>query len=75
MHAIIWPCRSSMLCTNVDACSNDSNVPVSSQAMPRPSTSTCRSPRSRYARFTSVISSSPRADGVSAAAISTTWLS
>ena len=40
-HAIISPCRSSMLWTKFDGCSSDSCVPVSSQAMPRPSRSTC----------------------------------
>ena len=57
------------------ACSSDSCVPVSSQAMPRPSSSTLQRAASRYARLTSVISSSPRAEGLSAAAISTTSLS
>ena len=41
-------------------------------AEPRGSTSTRSRPSSRYARFRSVISSSPRADGSSAAALSTT---
>jgi hypothetical protein len=39
-QATISPCRSSMVWMNVDACSRASWVPVSSQAMPRPSFST-----------------------------------
>ena len=55
------PCRDSIASTNIEARSNDSCVPVSSQATPRPSISTRNALRSRYARLTSVISSSPRA--------------
>ena len=62
-QATFRPWRCSIAWMKFDACSSASCVPVSSQAMPRPSTSTCRSPHSRYARFTSVISSSPRGDG------------
>ncbi len=47
-----------------EACTSDSCVPVSSQAMPRPSRCTRSCPRRRYSRLTSVISSSPRADGL-----------
>src|SRR5437764_1496630 len=47
-------------------------APVASQCAPRPAGSTPSAPRSRYALFTSVISRSPRADGVRRLAISTT---
>ena len=35
---ILWPCRSSMTRTNSAACISESNVPVSSHAVPRSST-------------------------------------
>jgi hypothetical protein len=57
------------------ACCSESCVPVSSQAMPRPSSSMRSCPRRRYSRFTSVISYSPRAEGRSPAAMSSTSLS
>ena len=47
-------------------------VPVSSHAMPLPMTSTSNCLRFRYSLFTSVISSSPRAEGRRHLAISTT---
>ena len=59
----ISPCRSSTTWMKFDAWTSDSCVPVSSHAMPRPSRSTRSWPRRRYSRLTSVISSSPRADG------------
>ena len=64
-----------MVSMKCEASSSDSWVPVSSQAWPRPSGSTSSSPMSRYLRLTSVISSSPRADGLSPEAIPTTRLS
>ncbi|CPU62350.1 Uncharacterised protein [Mycobacteroides abscessus] len=50
-------------------------MPVSSHAVPRGRTSTCRRPWRRYSRLTSVISYSPRAEGRRLLAISTTSLS
>ena len=56
----------------VEASERESCVPVSSQAKPRPSVSMLSSPDSRKAWFTLVISSSPRAEGLTPAATSTT---
>ena len=53
------------------ASARESNVPVSSHAVPRGSTCTASSPRSMYIRLRSVISSSPRGEGVSERANST----
>jgi hypothetical protein len=69
------PWRSSITRTNSAACMSESNVPVSSHAVPRSSTPTRSFPRRRYSRLTSVISISPRALGVIRAAMSTTSLS
>jgi hypothetical protein len=49
------------------ASSSDSWVPVSSQAWPRPITCTSSAPALEVARLRSVISSSPRGEGLSAA--------
>ena len=75
MQAMRMPCRFSNTRTYSPASSNDSWVPVSSQAKPRPRSRMRAAPRSRYARLMSVISSSPRADGRSPDAIATTSLS
>ena len=72
---IFRPWRSSITRTNSAACMSESNVPVSSHAVPRSSTPTRSLPRRRYARLTSVISNSPRALGSTLRAISTTSLS
>src|SRR4029079_12486222 len=69
------PWRSSIPRTNSAACISELNVPVSSHAVPRSSTPTRRLPRRRYSRLTSVISISPRGDGRTLRAISTTSLS
>src|SRR3954451_1448922 len=58
------PCRDWMVCTKGAACSRLSGMPAWSQAQPRRSRSTCSVPSSRYIWFSSVISSSPRADGL-----------
>jgi len=52
-----------MVSMKFPACSNDSWVPVSSQATPRPSLSRNSAPCARYQLLRSVISSSPRAEG------------
>ena len=52
-----------------------SGVPVSSHAMPRSISSTCSSPSFKYSSFSAVISSSPRAEGVSVFAIETAFSS
>src|SRR6202522_4467917 len=62
-QAMRKPCRRSRDPTNSLASRRLSGVPVSSQANPRPIISTPSWHRSRYARLTSVISSSPRAEG------------
>jgi hypothetical protein len=70
-QAILSPWRSSMVCTKFEVLRSDSCVPVSSQAKPRPAV-----PRAaglfQVFRFRSVISSSPRAEGLEAAATSQT---
>ena len=63
MQATFSPCRSSSVCTNMRLHSSESYVPVSSHAMPRPSGCDLELPCAQVARLTSVISSSPRADG------------
>ena len=63
-QAIFRPWRCSITWTNWAASSRESCVPVSSQAVPRPRISTWSRPASRYSRFRSVISSSPRARGL-----------
>lgn len=75
MQPILRPWRSSMTRTNSEACTSETNVPVSSQAVPRSSFVTCSSPARRYASLTAVISNSPRALGFRPRAISTTRLS
>ena len=74
-HAILSPCRSSMVSMNVAARNSDSGVPVSSHATPRPSSSKFNCPSLRYTWLMSVISNSPRAEGVNVRAISSTSLS
>ena len=69
MQAILSPWRTSIVWTKLLASTNDSWVPVSSQAKPRPSGCTRSCPRRRYARLRSVISSSPRDEGCKLAAI------
>ena len=71
-QAIFRPWRCSKVRTNSEASRRLSWVPVSSQAKPRPIRSTDRAPASRYRRLMSVISSSPRAEGLRSRAKSTT---
>ena len=54
-----------MVAMKFDASRSESWVPVSSHATPRPSCLTFNLPSARYSLFRSVISSSPRADGLS----------
>lgn len=61
--------------TNSEASKRDSIVPVSSQAYPRPSVTTSSVPSSRYIWLSVVISSSPRSEGSTCFAKSTTRLS
>ena len=71
-QAMLRPWRRSMVWTKRPASRRESCVPVSSQAMPRLMISTFNLPALRYLRFRSVISSSPRGDGLRDAAISGT---
>src|SRR5207253_7910422 len=64
MQAIFKPWRASMVSTKTPAWISDWAVPVSSQAKPRLKRSTESCPRARYSLFTSVISNSPRAEGL-----------
>ena len=54
--------------TKSAASARDSTVPVSSQATPRPRIWASRRPYRRYIWFSVVISSSPRAEGVTRSA-------
>ena len=64
-RATLRPWRCSMVWMKLAASSSESCVPVSSHAMPRPRTSVRSWLCSRYQQLTSVISSSPRGDGLS----------
>lgn len=74
-HAILSPCLFSIVATYWPASSNESCVPASSQAKPRPKSSTFSLFSFRYNSLSEVISSSPRADGLTCLAYSTTLLS
>src|ERR1017187_6345190 len=74
-QATFSPWRFSMVWMKSDASSSESCVPVSSHAIPRPSSSVVNCPRSRYQRLTSVISNSPLGDGRIDSATPTIWSS
>ncbi len=64
IHAINRPCRFCIVPTKLDASSNPSYVPVSSQANPLPKSCTRNFPFLRYSLSKSVISISPLGDNV-----------
>jgi hypothetical protein len=70
---ILNPWRISSVRAKLAASTSESGVAVSSHAKPRPMRSTLSAPASRYTRLTPVISCSPRAEGLSDLAMSTTF--